>query len=323
MHPLTKIVENVAAVSFIGLAKNAGKTEALRCVLEQQPSAGAIGITSIGRDGEAYDVLDPTIRKPRLRLTAGTLVATTQPLLRASALLHEVLEKSTVTTPLGRVVVARALQDGFVEVAGPSTGHALRWILDRLQMFGASRSLIDGALDRRLASAPEIADGVVLATGAVVGPTAADVYARTRAVADLVTLPAFECRGRQLLSIDLLTALRGELPTAIREETRRGEDVCLGVEGPTTEKFLMSCLRTVCSDSLTVVAKDSTRIFLRLRSPAWFADRGLHLSVKRPQRLLAITVNPACGSGSLPPHLLLSELRRGFAGIPVLDVRSA
>ena len=64
-------------------------------------------MTSVGRDGEEHDVIDARIEKPRVRAAGGSLVATTDELLRASGLPHELLEQTDVRTPLGRVLVAR------------------------------------------------------------------------------------------------------------------------------------------------------------------------------------------------------------------------
>ena len=66
-----------------------------------------MGVTSVGRDGEERDVIDSRIEKPRVRLRGGSLVATTDGLLRASAIPHELLEDTGVRTPLGRVLIAR------------------------------------------------------------------------------------------------------------------------------------------------------------------------------------------------------------------------
>ena len=68
----------------------------------------AVGVTSIGRDGEEHDVIDARIDKPRIVLQAGGLVASTGALLRASGVAHERLAQTGVRTPLGEVVIAKA-----------------------------------------------------------------------------------------------------------------------------------------------------------------------------------------------------------------------
>ena len=81
-------------------------------------------MTSVGRDGEEHDVIDARISKPRVRLPAGSLLASTDELLRASGLRYELLLDSDVRTPLGKVLVVRLQQAGTVEVAGPSAAAA-------------------------------------------------------------------------------------------------------------------------------------------------------------------------------------------------------
>ena len=86
---------------------------------------------------------------------------------RASGLAHERLAQTGVRTPLGEVVIARLAERGAVEVAGPSAGEDLSKVSEQMIGFGAERVLIDGSIDRRAASSPAVADGLVIATGAV------------------------------------------------------------------------------------------------------------------------------------------------------------
>ena len=64
-------------------------------------------------------MIDFRIEKPRVELPAGSLVATTDSLLRASGIPHELLERTGVRTPLGEVLIARLKGPGAIEVAGP------------------------------------------------------------------------------------------------------------------------------------------------------------------------------------------------------------
>ena len=157
-------------LALVGLAKNTGKTVALSALLSELEGAGRrVGVTSVGRDGEAQDVIDSQIEKPLIRLAGGSLVATTDSLLRASGIPHELLEETDVRTPLGRVLIARLRGPGAIEVAGPSASEQVRGVADAMLAHGAEQVLIDGAIDRRAASSPEVTDGLVMSTGAVLG----------------------------------------------------------------------------------------------------------------------------------------------------------
>ena len=54
----------------------------------------------------------------------------------------------------GRVVLARLLGPGAVEVAGPSAATDMRAVGEAMLAHGAEQVLIDGAIDRRAASSP-------------------------------------------------------------------------------------------------------------------------------------------------------------------------
>jgi hypothetical protein len=190
-------------LALVGLAKNTGKTEALAALLRELRAEGrCVGVTSVGRDGEERDVIDSRISKPRVSLPAGSIVATTDGLLRASAIPHELLEETGVRTPLGRVLIARLQGDGTIEVAGPSAAADVRATADAMLVHGAEQVLIDGAIDRRAASSPEIVDGLVVSTGAVLSHDIDEVVLQTKDAVDLVRLPRVDAASEvgQLLS---------------------------------------------------------------------------------------------------------------------------
>ena len=55
-------------LSIVGMAKNAGKTTAMNFLIEEAMDEGvALGITSIGRDGESQDLVTGT-EKPKIYL---------------------------------------------------------------------------------------------------------------------------------------------------------------------------------------------------------------------------------------------------------------
>src|SRR5205814_4531681 len=147
------------------------------------------------RDGEERDVIDPRIAKPRVHLQRGSLVASTGMLLRASSLAHERLAQTGVRTPLGEVVIARVEEEGTVEVAGPNAAADVLAVSEAMAGLGARQVLIDGAIDRRAASAPGVAEGLVMATGAVLGEQLEAVVAATAEAVDLVRLPLFDDGG--------------------------------------------------------------------------------------------------------------------------------
>jgi hypothetical protein len=321
---LAELVAPIQRLALVGLAKNTGKTETLTAILAEHAGAGTrVGVTSIGRDGEERDVIDARIAKPRIRLRAGSLVASTGALLRASGVAHERLAQTGVRTPLGEVVVATLSEPGIVEVAGPSAAEDVRAVSEAMVEHGAERVLIDGAIDRRAASSPAVADGLVIATGAVLGEDIEQVVSATRDAVELVRLPLRSSEDGVLLEGRLvLNGRPDEIAALLREHPRV---TTLTVGGAVTERFLQGLLlarRERAGRELRIVAADPTRVFLSRHGPDWYRRQGLALEVSHPIDLRAITVNPVAPESHRFESSLLRQLIEGaISGVPVLDVR--
>jgi hypothetical protein len=346
---LSELTATTRRLALVGLAKNTGKTEALAALLRELEAQGRrVGVTSVGRDGEERDVIDARIEKPRVRLPAGSLVATTDGLLRASGLAHELLEETAVRTPLGRVLVARLRETGPVEVAGPSAAADVRMVSDAMLAHGAEQVLIDGAADRRAASSPEISDGLVLATGAVLDRDIDEVVLQTRDAVELVRLPAIDddaASGRRLRELaaagggrSLLVAQEGEpvaLPprfvlTADAEQVAELLDAnpsahTLLVAGALPEGFLRALLHPLHHRRrrLWLVTADPTKVFLWKRGPSWYERQGVRLHVLDPIKLEAVTVNPlAPESHRFDTVELRARLADAIPDVPIFDVKA-
>jgi len=338
--PLTDLLGDTRRLALVGLAKNTGKTETLAAILAEHAGAGTlVGVTSIGRDGEAHDVIDGRIEKPRVRLPAGSLVATTGELLRASGLAHERLSQTGVRTPLGEVVLARLSEPGIVEVAGPSAASDIRAVSDAMLEFGAEQVLIDGAIDRRAASSPAVSDGLLMATGAVLGEQIEQVVAATADAVDLVRLPRSGGAGdgargtaedapaagsEEQVALTRRLVLSGEpaeIAALLEEHPRAGT---LIAEGALSERFLEGLLaaRTQrAGRELRIVAGDPTKVFLSRRGPDWYRRQGLAIEVVRTIDLKAITINPvAPQSHSFDSQRLRELIEAAVSDVPVLDV---
>jgi hypothetical protein len=339
--PLHELVADTRMLALVGLAKNTGKTETLAALLREHAKAGRpIGVSSIGRDGEEHDVIDARIEKPRVQLQAGDLVATTGALLRSSGVAHERLSRTGVRTPLGEVVLARMSKPGSVEVAGPSSATDLRSVGEEMLLLGAEQALLDGAIDRRAASSPAVADGLVMATGAILGEDIEDVVRVTSEAVDLVRLPAAgeEGAGRaagadpgprgeddgERLALErrlVLNAEPAEIATLLREHPRAST---LTVDGALSERFLEGVLAARgerAGRELRIVAGDPTKVFLSRRGTRWYARQGIAIEVRRTIALKAITVNPVAPQSHRFDSRQLRELiAAAVPDVPVLDV---
>lgn len=339
---LSELTASTRRLALVGLAKNTGKTEALNALLRELEAQGRhVGVTSVGRDGEERDVIDFRIHKPRIELPGGSLVATTDGLLRASGLPHELLDQTNVRTPLGRVLIARLRGAGAVEVAGPSAAQQVREVADAMLALGAEQVLIDGAIDRRAASSPDVADGLVMSTGAVLGEDIHDVVLQTRDAVELVRLPRLgaeisELAGRAEEGLSFFLGRDGAcapLPprfvlAADAEQISQALDAnpeagWLVVAGALPDKFLRHVAHAAHRRrrELAIVAGDATRVFLSKRGPDWYARQGIDICVRNAIDLLAITVNPvAPQSHAFDSRQLRELLADAIDGVPISDV---
>jgi hypothetical protein len=352
---LSELTSSSRRLALVGLAKNTGKTETLTALLrELGAERRRVGVTSIGRDGEQHDVIDARIEKPRIRLPGGSLVATTDVLLRASGIPHELLERTAIRTPLGEVLIARLRGAGAIEVAGPSAAAEVRAVSDEMLARGAEQVLIDGAIDRRAASSPDVADGLLIATGAVLGRELADVVRLTRDAVELIRLPRLDhsVDGGQLRALAAATTRRrddgapstsllvdddrahaslppGFVLTADHDQIRALLDAHphasrLIVAGALPDRFLrqLSDVARRRRRELVLVVADPTKVFLADRGPSWYRAQGIDIYSLAATELEAITVNPvAPHSHRFDSATLRRLLREAIADPPpILDV---
>jgi hypothetical protein len=325
------------SLAVIGLVKNAGKTTVVNALMANCPRL--FGLTSLGLDGERIDHLTG-LAKPRIAPPAGTLVATTQGSLERSRYAMEVLEELPFLTPLGRVVIGRAGHEGQVEVSGPTTLAELCVTIQRLQAHGAEMVLVDGAINRIGSASPRVSDGVVVATGGMVGDTLGDVLETTLATLEMLLLPAvsdetrshlapYLAQGRRALSFDQrgegmpldIGTVIGEGVTVAREVERLGTRT-LFIGGALTQEFVDDFTRVLPPRrELRVVVRDATVLVLPATSVQRFRKRGIALEVLTPLRVLAVTANPFRVPQPYQPKVFFDAVA-GAVGdrVPVFDV---
>lgn len=326
---LSDLTASTKRLALVGLAKNTGKTEALAALLRELQEAGRrVGVTSVGRDGEERDVIDARIEKPRVVLPGGSLVATTDGLLRASGLPYDLLEDPGVRTPLGKVLIVRLRGAGAIEVAGPSAAADVRAVSDAMLAGGAEQVLIDGAIDRRAASSPDVADGLIVATGAVLDRDIEQVVLQTVDAVDLVRLSSVDDAFHTATEEERLTLPPRFALTAEAEQIAQLLDEhptarWLIVAGALPDRFLRSLLHPVHRRrrELALVVADPTKVFLWKRGPEWYRRQGILLNTFNRIELEALTVNPlAPESHRFDSVQLRALLREAIPDVPVFDV---
>ncbi len=316
---LIDVVASCRTVYFFGLAKNTGKTTALRQTMGEARAAGRrILVTSVGRDGEAFDAIYSTLPKPRLPFSPGDFVVTTTQLLKGQHGCRPVRSLG-FTSPLGDVVAAVVEQPCLIEVAGPSTRRGVLAVRAWAEEAGADLVLVDGALDRKGTATPDLCDGVIVSTGAAVAETAEQVVAATEAVLDMARAeagPGVDAYPRIESSpvFDQAAALVAALPRAGHEK------VLVDVAGALTEEFLDALVAADVLRRTVLRCESFASVLVRPKRWTIYRAQGLEVLFKSPTRVLALTVNPITPEGPRMPAESLIPIFRRSLGIPVFDV---
>ncbi|KAF0196292.1 MAG: hypothetical protein FD169_909 [Bacillota bacterium] len=321
------------SVSVVGLAKNAGKTVTLNSIIKQSAGdAVLLGLSSIGYDGEKLDVLS-RLAKPRIAVREGTLLATAaDTILRATAGL-EILAATDFITALGEVLLVRAREAGYVEVAGPDSLAEMRQCIEIMHNRGCELVLVDGALDRIGSAAPTITEATIVATGAVAGGSLRKILTRTLHVVALFSLPIAteksDLSRRQNL-VHITADGVSDLPfksalghgAAVVEHASSATPYKLFVPGALTDSLVSELTHKpkICKNT-TLISPDPTHIFCSPEVWQKFLSLGGRAEVLQNVKVLAVTVNPTSPVGrSYAPKEFAAHLAEALAPLPVYDL---
>jgi hypothetical protein len=271
----------------VGTGKNVGKTVALRAIYGASARAGVTcGLTSIGRDGEAFDVADGEA-KPRLWLEPPSIIATAREVLPRSPA-SELLAFTPHRTAAGALVYARVRRGAHYELVGPPSASAVRAVVDDLLQL-VPRVLVDGAIDR-IAALAGGDDAIVVSCGAAAAPTLDEAVDDVRALVVRLRTPRFD-----------------------------GKTESLRIDGALTSSVVAQLIRE--REPRAIVVRDPTQIVLAGRAALHAFDR-LTIRCERPLNVIAVTIASAGRDRTLEPR----EFARGVAtatGVPTFDVYSA
>ncbi|PKK88987.1 MAG: hypothetical protein CVV64_16310 [Candidatus Wallbacteria bacterium HGW-Wallbacteria-1] len=131
-----------------GSEKNAGKTSFMNYLLRQVRQRVAPAFLTIGIDGEGRDLVFGS-PKPLIRTETNDFLITTDKMVETSDALFEIRQVFPIKTPLGRLVLAKTLRDGYIELVGPETNDQLDMLISYLRYTeGIDTIIIDGAASR-------------------------------------------------------------------------------------------------------------------------------------------------------------------------------
>ena len=298
------------SVSIVGLAKNAGKTECLNYILKRLPlDYFNVAVTSIGIDGETTDQVTGTA-KPEITVREGMFFATSEKHFRQKRPLAELYDVGEEETALGRVVTAKALQEGKVLLSGPSSAPALKRWMRSLKEFGIDLILIDGALSRLSTASPTVSEAMVLSTGAAYSANIRELVSKTAYVVELIRLPLFV--GPEP---DIRVSSFSSLDAGMLKGNR-----IIEVEGALTDRLLQMVKNGLGEGEIELVVGDFTKVFCSQELYRAFVRRSGRISVRMKSELLAVCVNPVAPNGIvLDSDTLCRELSQRI-GLPVYDI---
>jgi len=325
-------------LAVMGMTKNTGKTVTLNHLLAQAASAQmAVGVSSIGRDGEDRDMVF-YVPKPPILVWPGTLVATARATLERAKVRYKPVDATGIDSPMGEILVVKVLEYGEMEIAGASRSSDQLKVIGRLKQCGASLVLLDGALGRSHHASPAIANGVILATGAAIGGGMGDVLRKTRdrlailglAQADEATRtlcqPVFnqggvglwDSRGEVLLLAEMATLNAADtLLRYIESDVRT-----IAVSGAVGRSLWRALgLLAARQPDLRVVVNDGTKLFVEATDLAQLRKLGAQVLAWRGIHLTGITLNPYSPlGGSFNAEEFLLAARAAFTDYGVSDV---
>ncbi|MFO7674212.1 MAG: hypothetical protein R6V74_10935, partial [Lutibacter sp.] len=130
---------------LVGNKKNAGKTTFLNYALAQVREVVRPAFFTIGIDGEPSDLIFDT-PKPKVYTEIGDYVVTSGLMINKSDALFEIIHVFPYKTVLGRLVLAKTLRSGSIELVGSEDNKQLDEIVDYLRNEEHIKTIvIDGA----------------------------------------------------------------------------------------------------------------------------------------------------------------------------------
>ena len=325
---LAPLVGDAPVVTAIGLCKNAGKTTALRRLMAELEDE-CLGLTSVGRDGEATDLVTGT-EKPDLYIKRGDLFATARGMINLCDVTLEAAALTGVMTPLGEVAVFRALSDGYIQLAGPSAAGQLKPLCASFTALGANRVLIDGAAGRKSLAGAGVEGTAILCTGASLDRNMDLVVAETAYICRLFASrrPASPGLAAALDICGARYALFGpdgepwELPldeNGLPRWNKLPREKCaLWVAGGVTDPLLKTLARR--GAPVTLASADATHILAGRNVLELFTRTGGELAVRRELSIAAVGANPWSAYGwHFQPEKFEDALRQALT-LPVVNV---
>ena len=306
--PFIEDILKYKSISFVGMEKNAGKTQTLNYVLSRlRTFSKTIALTSIGVDGETLDIVTNT-SKPEIEIYPNTTFITSQALYPQREIVSAIEEVSNQTTALGRLIQARAITQGKILLAGPSDTISLKKLIEKLEK-NIDLILIDGALSRKTFGSPSITQAMILSTGASLSASLNVVVKKTKFIYQMTQLPQYEGKfAEQLQQIENgIYAITEEgikdleIPSLMMIDKYKDKIFACGkklfVAGALNDKFIQFLKIQKNPQEIEIIIKDFTKIFSNEDNTLQYLSKGGKIKVLDKANLIAITANPISPTG--------------------------
>lgn len=322
------------SVAIIGMGKNVGKTTLLNFLLNKARGTCTLGLTSIGRDGEATDLVTGT-KKPRIWVYSGTIIATAHQCVSMSDITLDIMATTGMNTPMGEIIIVKALSDGYIELAGPSVNQQLQKLYDTLISLGCATVLCDGAISRKTSASPAITEAAILSTGASVHEDMRLVIEDTVHVVRLLSIPmikddnvreiAQQYEDKKVIIIDqdnhvkplsLATAL-SSMDSILEQLHARSKYIL--IRGVLTDDMLKRIM-TGTKKAMTVIVEDGTKLMLSCDLYERFMKSGGRIDVLHTINLIGVSINPVSPDGYTFDSKAFKEELAKRISVPVFNV---
>lgn len=294
-------------LGIVGTAKNTGKTTTLSALIEEFWKRNInLALTSIGYDGEDLDNLT-YLPKPRLFLQENTIAATSELCLENTKAEFEVLHKTNIFTPLGRVLIIKITRPGAMVLAGPNNTFDLKKVISQINTLSPAFLIIDGALNRM---APMyFANKIIFTTGASRNTDIEKLSEEMKIIYSILKLPLADIQNKELNSIFLETTEfidtgifslleNDDLNQLIEFDIRRSKRIYLPniLSLTVLKKFMDYLIENECQN-IEITFFEPFRLLLSTYNSSYdellFLFRNdLKISLLTKPELLAVTVNP-------------------------------
>ncbi len=337
MHNIINEILKYKSISIIGNYKNVGKTTTLNYIIDEARDNIILGLTSIGVDGEDEDIVTKTY-KPRVYVNKGTIIATAKTCALKSDITKEILDVTNINTPMGKVVILKALSDGYIELAGPSINSQTKYVCGKLSEFGANTVIVDGALSRKTMASPSITEATLFCTGAVLSTSIDKVVDLTVHEFNMLNMIKVEDEKFYTLYNDYLIdtkisivdnkynykKLDAKTTLGINKEVVDNIDEnskYLVINGIVVNSFIENLIKSTDKyKKLTILIKDGTKIFLDKDTYYKFIKLGGSIKVIDSINIIGISVNPMSIKGySFESSKFVRQIQKHI-DIPVFDV---